>query len=272
MLMSTSSRVSGWVAATAMVAGVGMFAPSQVQASESSWGYLDLRLGVRTLPTERFSIQGDNAYRGEFDEAYRISLTLIGPLCNLVPIGCGYEPYPRRSNTPNRQRVGHEYDDLIELETIQWDSHQSSTGFDLLVGLEFSYNYLEHEGQWEGDVPGIPEVTVDTFAIIGHVGWALALMPSRVGVMHIELTGFGGLGFSELNWRDSDVSGRSDSTTGLYYEYGGRLGLLYTFRPGLQVGVEARLMEANHTNKLFGESTTLRISGPSLGADIGWRF
>ncbi|TVR13972.1 MAG: hypothetical protein EA401_05560 [Planctomycetota bacterium] len=265
--MSRSLRPWSVSAALLGLCGLG----ASVAQAEDSFGYLDLRFGVHTMPLDSFSGgPAVNRYSGDFDTAFRASVTLIGPVCNMIPLGCGFTGQPARSSRSSRS--GHEYDDLIELEGVTWHE-PSRSGFDLLAGLELSYIYFGHDGEDAEVGPGVPKVDVDTIALSMHLGWGFAANPSSVGILHFELTGFAGLGFSMINWEDvSDDELREDDTTGVYYEIGVRAGMYYTFSPGLQIGVNARWLYANHTMDVFSQTTSLRISGPTLGGELGWRF
>lgn len=244
--------------------------PLSTAAAEDSLGFLDLRLGVGTLPTQNFrGGPSDNRFTGEFDSAYRVSLMVIGPICGFLPMGCSYQPFRDQAASTTHYDPGL-YDDLvIERSFMHQDAGRPS--FDLLLGLELSFHLYEHDGS---PARNIPNLDMNTGALTVHAGFGISGRPSSVGVLHAELTGFAGVGLSQLEWTDylNQATPRSDKTTALYTEFGGRIGIYYTFRAGFQLGIDARLLAAQHNNEVFRQDARFRLEGGSLGAQLGWRF
>jgi hypothetical protein len=101
---------------------------------------------------------------------------------------------------------------------------------------------------------------------------------------HLEAGGFGGLGASTTSHRAVASTGDNvwfRSGSEMYYEYGLKAGLFYTFASQLQLGAEAGWLESHSENTirypLVGGGTLrhdveIDTSGPFAGITLGVRF
>lgn len=258
----------------AVIGVVGSLA-SPLQA-EDSLGFIDLRVGFSTIPTKEFRggpvDGGGEQFRGEFNTAYRLSIKAIGPLCSVLPIGCS--TYGTRPSSSAAIDTYGTYDELMVER--DWQVSYSGPTFDPLVGMALNYDFYKHNGNRDPQRLQ-PEVTIDTVSLSLFFGYGISMRPSRVGVLHAELTAFGSAGYSALSWTEYRQTGnfivsQSDSTSSVYVEGGLNLGFYYTFSAGFQAGLNGSLMIGRHFNEVFRESAKFEVSGGSVGASLGWRF
>lgn len=301
MTATRQPRSRGLKAATvacAMAAAMGT--ATQAEAQEGL-GYTDLRLSINTLPWDGF--KGGPVYnpvQGSYDSGIRISGMIIGPICGILPVGCGTPARPADSVSGSSDIYGG-YDDLnLEDEVVFYDAGVS---YDLLVGFELSGIMLANDGELNplsgivgmafedpvlysltgGGIPGLnpalglafgagePDISVTALAGTLHFGWGFELVTRTSGRFHVEITPFLGAGMGVADWTDG-LSGADDDRAGIYYEVGARAGAYYTWNNGMQLGLNARWMYGDLDVDLFNTGTNLSVSGLTIGLDLGYRF
>lgn len=300
---SRSLRSLAGVAGTTLLA-TSLAAPAQ--AEDSVLGYTDLRLSVSAMPIDGFDGgPAWNRQNDDFDDAYRLSVMAIGPICGILPIGCATPPRLRRSSDSSSDTDAYgTYDDLaLEQEFVYTDT--KAGGYDTLIGFELSRTTLNNDGavnplaplfgsafadpavfsitsdQAGAVVPremyfllgtGEPDIQVDITALTVHFGWGFEVATRTRGRWHWEFTPYAGAGFASVDWVDG-FTGAEDSDDGTYFELGGRVGTYYTFPFGLQIGANVRAQYANISGiDIFDAGSSVSSSGLAVGADVGWRF
>lgn len=220
--------------------------------ADAGAGYLDLRLYGMSLPVENKS----ESLGKDYDSSYRVSLMAIGPVCGIVPVNC-FTPAK-----PSPEKTGP--------EEISWASRD---GWNFLGGMEASFS------RWDlhaNPLYSVDEAVVSAIAVTFHVFQLGFQVPCRCnGRFQYEIGPFFSLGQSSVSWGDP-TGIYSDSMRGLYYEFGARGAMIYTFNFGLQVGAEVRYTASYNKAKSAIFSTLYDLDfdtrGVHGGGFLGWRF
>lgn len=131
---------------------------SGVTFAEDGLGYSDIRLDIGLNPTSKWSgggffsdgealINGVSGYTtpkqsADFDTGFHVGGLWIGPMCGILPIGCGTSP----RTTPSKDiPAGMITDDTI-LTGDEFNFKKSSFSYDLLMGFGFSLNQWDYAG------------------------------------------------------------------------------------------------------------------------------
>ena len=138
----------------------------------------------------------------------------------------------------------------------------------LILGAAVAVNHARFDN-------GNYDATVTTPVLDVLIGYGIAVTPE----WHFELTPFAGYGRAFYSVTDSNSTTTSSDSTD-YVEYGGRLGTYYTFRSGMQLGLEVPYLvgrynpEYNHEsgNDTYSVSDERRSQGFGILASIGVRF
>lgn len=135
---------------------------SGVAFAEDGLGYSDIRLDIGLNPTSKwkgggFFSDGDATLgsvsspiygyttpkqSGDFDSGFHVGALWIGPMCGILPIGCGTSP----RTTPSKDiPAGMITDDTI-LTGDEFNFKKSSFSYDLLMGFGFTINQWDYAG------------------------------------------------------------------------------------------------------------------------------
>jgi len=221
---------------------------------ELQLGYTDLRLGIFSMPTKG----NDNEAGVNNDSGSRISIMAIGPVCGIIPINCFT---PSNSTGPGNRGPG----------AVSWAERD---GWNWLGGLELSYNTWSLSSDTT-TAPTVPEIDTTALAVTFHFFQLGFQVPCRcAGRIQYEIGPFLGLGTASVDY--SNAAGTvSDSTNGLYAEYGLRMGAYYTFGMGFQIGAEARYtgtyVDAS-SNVPGANDVDAGVSGLNAGLILGYRL
>ncbi len=302
--MQKITRLAGLACATSVIAG-GMSADL---AAEDGLGYTDIRLYVGTNPTDGFSGGLYYSTPRDFEDGFRVGALMIGPLCEVLPVGCDTTPRTRKAVAERKGELA-AYDDSIIGDDFTFDD--SSYSYDILLGFEVSGNTWTYSGepnsmagfygQYAADPmelyqlqqlglgnllnlgsfynftnyvqmgPGEPDVDLVAAAVDLHLGWGFEIGTRTKGRWQVEITGFGGLGAASVDFTDA-FTGASDDGDGLFWEVGARVGTYYTFARGFQIGAHAGYVYQKAEIDVFDSATDLGMSGAQLALDFGYRF
>jgi len=292
------------LAGTALAA-LGTVALSDQAQAADGLGYTDIRLSVGVMPTSDWGGGGMlGPTGGDFDDGLRASAMFIGPICGVLPVGCGTPPRPGRKAEADAATDFGDYDDLA-IEEFDFSS-ESSYSYDVLLGIEASGNVWSNDGEinelaplfgnfWADPSlfflippsslnfgtftpssmllfgPGEPEIDYTAGALTIHLGWAFEIFTRTRGRWSVEITPFIGGGGAAVDWTDG-FTGTEDDDEGFYWEGGVRVGTYYTFAGGFQVGIDARAIYSDADIELFDRSVDMSTTGANVNVSLGYRF